>query len=142
MKRIVLAVLTVLLAAGMWTCKKESKYPNETNMLDQLVKITESLTRKLDRAKNRVSIGKAVTDFVEEYKRLKADMDKLLEKYPDLRLIGAEKNAPKELKPYFKRVAESLARMRVVLDGKASRFGRDKTLLKIIDELKEVMYYY
>jgi hypothetical protein len=46
------------------------------------------------------------------------------------------------LKPYFKKAAQSMVRFRAVMDGKSARFGGDKDLMKIIGELKEVMFYY
>jgi hypothetical protein len=137
-------LLSTLIIFGLFSnCStKENKYLNEIATIEQFCKLTDNLTRGLEASTKRVGVGKVIVDFIREYKRLKPDMGKLESRYPELKITGGEKTAPNELKPYFKKAANSLARLRAVLDGKAARFGGDQDLMKIMRELKEVLYYY
>ena len=137
----VILAITILLS-GLWGCDVESKYKNDILQLERLSKYADTLSEDLGKATKRINAGRAIIDFIRAYRFIKPDIDKMIKTYPGLLKSSGVENPPEELKPYFKNVTESLNRMKVILDGKKARFGGNKDFLKVVFELKEIMYYY
>jgi hypothetical protein len=143
MKKLVLLTLIGLLLLSMMGCeKKESKYTEEKQTLEYLIKITDKFTRELDVTGNRIAIGRAIVEYMTEIKRIKPRLYQLEKICPEFKTSYGYKNAPKELQPLFKQLGESLAHMKIVAEGKAAKFSQDKDLVKSYQELKEALFYY
>lgn len=143
MKRLGIYVLSVILLFGVAGCdKKEKKYITEPVTLETLAKQLDSFRKEMEAVNNRTTFGKAIVDFLRDFKGIKPDLNTIEERWPQVLTTTGPENPPEELKPYFKKVSESLSMMRAVLDGKVSRFGGNEDVRKIMRELREVMYYY
>ncbi len=141
-KRWTAIIPVILILTVSWGCGKGGKYKNDIVQLDRLIKYLGTLSNDLAKASKRINAGRAIIDFIRAYKFIKPDIDKMIDTYPGLLMSTGVENPPEELKPYFKNVTESLAQMKIILDGKKSRFGGNKDFLKVVDELREIMYYY
>jgi hypothetical protein len=143
MKKLILLTLIGLSVLSMMGCeKKGSKYTEEKQTLEYLIKITDKFTSELDVIGNRIAIGRAIVEYMTEIKRIKPRLYQLEKLCPEFKTTYGYKNAPKELRPLFKQVGESLAHMKVVVEGKVAKFSQDKDLGKMYQELKEVLFYY
>lgn len=143
MKRLGFFVFVLVLLSGLWACdSSKNKYLTEITALETLVKQLDVLRGELDATNNRTTFGKSIVDFLREYKRLKPELNTIRDRWPEFLTTTGPENPPEELKPYFKKVSNALAMMKIVLDGKAARFGGNEDVRKIVRELREVMYYY
>lgn len=142
LKQVQVIALSILLLTGAWSCDLDGKYKNEKVQLERLTKYLETFNEELDKSSKRINAGRAIIEFIRDYKSIKEDIDKIVQTYPGLLTSAGVTNAPKELKPYFDKVTDSLKLMKAILEGKKARFGGTKDFLSLIDELKEVMYYY
>ena len=143
MKKLVLLNLIGLLVLSMMGCeKKESQYTEEKLTLEYLIKITGKFNRELDVIGNRMAISRTIVEYTTEIKRIKVRLYQLEKICPEFETTFGYKNAPKELQPLFKQLAESLAHMKIVAEGKVAKFCQDKDLVKNYQELKEALFYY
>ncbi|MCP5046088.1 MAG: hypothetical protein GY940_02880 [bacterium] len=141
-KRWVIIVLAALLVVGVWGCGSESKYKKEIETIDRLIKTSEKMIKDLTRAKKPINFRRAIIDYIAAYKKMKPDLIALEKEFPHLLKSTGVNTAPDELKPHFRKAYGAIKRMNTVLEGKASRFGGDKTAMADVRKLKELMYYY
>ncbi len=143
MKKLVLLNLIGLLVLSMMGCeKKESKYSEEKLTLEYLIKLTGKFTGELDEIDNRIAIGRAMLEYSTEIKRIKPRLYQLEKICPEFKTTYGYKNAPKELQPLFKQLGESLAHMKIIVEGKVAKFSHDKDLIKSYQKLQEALFYY
>ena len=143
MKKLVLVTLVSFLAFANAGCEsKVEKYKNEKQTLNSLTQATVRFTKEVEATKNRIAIGRTITTFISEIRRMKPEMNQLEKICPDFKTTYGYKNAPKELQPALKKFSDALAYMKVVAEGKKSKFGSDKNVVKLFEEVKEILYYY
>ncbi len=132
--------LSLAVAAG---CSgKNSLYSDDISTLQNLIRLTDTFTKTLDKISDKDVIVQTVSDYTQKLLEIKPGVLKLEEKYPDIKLIDGEKGAPEEVQPWIKKYYESLSRMRVVVDGKLAKYGRYPDVMSVFTTLKEVLYYY
>jgi len=141
-KFILLSLIGWLILVTAGCDKKKEQYMEEKLTLEGFIQSTTRYIRELEVTNNRIAVGRVIKNYIDDIKRIKQDMWALEKICPDFKTTYGYKNAPKELRPLIKRCGESLARMKLVAEGKMSQFSTDKNLLKMFAEVKEVLYYY
>jgi len=142
MKALVFFLLTSILLVSTPACQKESKYAAEISTVQEATKLFRSVGKDLDKMTNRVNFGKALINFVLEYKRLRPELLALEDKFPNLQKNDGENTVPADLKPYVIELQESQRYFRTVMNGKMVKWRRDEELNKIINDVKDLYYFY
>jgi hypothetical protein len=143
MKIFILTTFITLLVLSMTGCeKKVDKYLNEKQTLEYLIKITINFSNEIEASTNRIAIGRSIVKFITEIKRIKTKMYELEKICPEFKTTYGYKNAPKELQSLIKQLGESLALLKIIIEGKAAKYNQDKNVVKMFQELKEILFYY
>lgn len=143
MKKIQWLLFTCIIFLFLLSCQeKVQKYADEKILLSNLIKETDSFTHEMDRTNNRIAMGRTIITYIAEIRRLKPRLWKLEKICPNFNKTFGYKNAPKELKELVKEFGQSMSQMKLVMEGKMAKFSTDKDLIKIFEELNEILYYY
>jgi hypothetical protein len=143
MKIFILTAFITLLVLSMTGCeKKVDKYFNEKQTLEYLIKITINFSSEIEASTNRIAIGRSIVGFITEIKRVKTKMYELEKICPEFKTTYGYKNAPKELQSLIKQLGESLALLKIIIEGKTAKYSQDKNVVQMFQELKEILFYY
>lgn len=144
-QRCLILVLAACLALAFGTAgcdKKENKYKDEIAALDYVTGLLRTVTREIDRAPNELAIHGAVIEFMSSVRGSKANLNKLEEQYPDFKVPGGAAKAPKEMQPALKKFQAALMQLRTVVEGKKSKYARNKSVMERFNMLWGILYHY
>ncbi len=132
-KRFITAGLAlVFMGAVLVGCGSKGKYAEEKELLQNMAKAMNSLTAALEKGESGKDVAKALNDFAATMKGYSAAMEKMKNKYPNM------KETPKELEAEVKAMEEATKKM-MPLMMKATKYAKDPDVMKAMMNMKNVM---
>lgn len=111
------------------------KYGDVKSLMNKFNDSTEKWLEAMDKADSAKKVAAALSDYAKTMKGMRADMEKMEEKYPELQ--GME-NPPEELKEQAQKMEELMGKMMSVM-MKAAQYADDPDVKAAQKEFEEAM---
>jgi len=132
-----ITLVCVLVFAGALTACRGGggKYSDLKPVVKKFNDTTETFINSMEKAEGADAVAAALNALAKEMKTIKAGMDKMEEKYPELKNMS---DPPEELGAEAARMQELMGRMGTVM-MKAMQFGDDPKVMEAQKAFEEAM---
>lgn len=134
-KKWIFVLVLAVAVAGFTACGGGGKYADLKPIAKDMVKATDKFVDAMEKADNASKVAAALTDYSKAMQKLKPAMEKLEEKYPELKNMS---DPPPELGEIGTELTASMMKMGGVM-MKVMQYADDPEVVKAQEEFGKIM---
>ena len=128
-------LLTILIFLSMMFACGGGKYADAKKVMGKFISITNDFASDMEKADDADSTAAAINAYAHEMEHLSADMQKIQEKYPE---IKDQQNPPEELKELAGQMEEIMPKMMAAM-MKAAKYAQEPAVMEAQKKLQQAM---